>query len=210
MKDVVARRDDNWKKLQQYVLDEREEIVLNGPGGVRMWGEQRDYTWFIATASSSRARSKPTARPISEADRRKFEDAVPSRHRATRRARTPRGSGKRGARRAPASARSPAPDNNDNADSNAPPRLNQRRRADPPDAPAAVRVVGVLPAIQVRRGPVRARRPRDSSRAATSCASSTTRRSCTADDERRRGRRGAPPRSDPKKNGVSKPTSAAC
>ena len=47
MKAVVVRADDNWKKLQQYVLDERDEIVLNGPGGVRMWGEQRDYTWFI-------------------------------------------------------------------------------------------------------------------------------------------------------------------
>ena len=47
MKDVVARRDDNWKKLQQYILDEREELVLNGPGGVRLWGEQRDYTWFL-------------------------------------------------------------------------------------------------------------------------------------------------------------------
>src|SRR3954467_14547444 len=47
MKEVVARRDDNWRKLQQYILDEREETVLNGPGGARLWGEQRDYTWFI-------------------------------------------------------------------------------------------------------------------------------------------------------------------
>src|ERR1700733_210693 len=47
MQQVVARRDDNWKKLQQYVLDEREDFDLRGPGNVRMWGEQRDYTWFI-------------------------------------------------------------------------------------------------------------------------------------------------------------------
>ena len=38
MKDVVARRDDNWKKLQQYILDEREELVLTGPGGGRSVG----------------------------------------------------------------------------------------------------------------------------------------------------------------------------
>src|SRR5581483_11501253 len=31
MREVVARRDDNWKKLQQYVLDERELIELRGP-----------------------------------------------------------------------------------------------------------------------------------------------------------------------------------
>src|SRR5215470_9482110 len=47
MKLVVARRDDNWKKLQQYILDERQEIILNGPGNSRLWGEQRDYSWFI-------------------------------------------------------------------------------------------------------------------------------------------------------------------
>src|SRR5436305_994829 len=47
MQQVVARRDDNWKKLQQYVLDEREEFDLRGPANVRLWGEQREYTWFI-------------------------------------------------------------------------------------------------------------------------------------------------------------------
>src|SRR5436189_67292 len=30
MKQVVARRDDNWKKLQQYILDERETFELRG------------------------------------------------------------------------------------------------------------------------------------------------------------------------------------
>jgi len=30
MKQVVARRDDNWKKLQQYVFDEREQLELRG------------------------------------------------------------------------------------------------------------------------------------------------------------------------------------
>src|SRR6266540_4595885 len=47
MRQVVARRDDNWKKLQQYVLDERETIHLQGPGRVPLWGERRDYTWYI-------------------------------------------------------------------------------------------------------------------------------------------------------------------
>ena len=47
MKDVVARRDDNWKKLQQYILDEREETRITGPGGARLWGEEKEYTWFI-------------------------------------------------------------------------------------------------------------------------------------------------------------------
>ena len=31
MKRVVAKRDDNWKKFQQYVLDEREQVEFRGP-----------------------------------------------------------------------------------------------------------------------------------------------------------------------------------
>ena len=73
MKDVVARRDDNWKKLQQYILDEREEITLNGPGGARMWGEQHDYTWFIRDGFFVRSPVKFNGASIGEADRRKAE-----------------------------------------------------------------------------------------------------------------------------------------
>src|SRR5256885_9994916 len=47
MRQVLAKRDDNWKKLQQYVLDERETIDLRGPSRVSLWGERRDYTWYI-------------------------------------------------------------------------------------------------------------------------------------------------------------------
>ena len=74
MKDVVARRDDNWKKLQQYILDEREEITLNGPGGARMWGEQRDYTWFIRDGFFIRSPVRFNGATIGDADRRKAED----------------------------------------------------------------------------------------------------------------------------------------
>ena len=74
MKDVVVRRDDNWKKLQQYVLDEREEIDLRGPGNIRMWGEQRDYTWFIRDGFFVRSPLKFNGVTIGEADRRKYED----------------------------------------------------------------------------------------------------------------------------------------
>ena len=47
MEKVLARRDDNWKKLQQYVLDEEEKFDLTGPGGFPLWGMRREYTWFI-------------------------------------------------------------------------------------------------------------------------------------------------------------------
>ena len=44
---VLARRDDNWKKLQQYILDEEERLQLTGPDGTRLYGFDRNYTWFI-------------------------------------------------------------------------------------------------------------------------------------------------------------------
>ncbi len=61
MQQVVARRDDNWKKLQQYILDERETVELRGPAHVPLWGERRDTPGTSATASSSAARSRSTA-----------------------------------------------------------------------------------------------------------------------------------------------------
>jgi hypothetical protein len=74
MKEVVARTDDNWKKLQQYILDEREEIVLNGPAGLRLWGEQRDYSWFIRDGFFIKSPVRANGAAVGESDRRKFED----------------------------------------------------------------------------------------------------------------------------------------
>src|SRR5215471_9067151 len=74
MRQVLAKRDDNWKKLQQYVLDERETIDLRGPGKVQLWGERHDYTWFIRDGFFVRSPVKFNGVTISEADRRKYED----------------------------------------------------------------------------------------------------------------------------------------
>ena len=74
MQQVVARRDDNWKKLQQYVLDEREVLDLRGPGNIRMWGEERDYTWFIRDGFFIRSPLTFNGVKISEDERRKAED----------------------------------------------------------------------------------------------------------------------------------------
>ena len=47
MRQVLARRDENWKKLQQYVLDEKEKVEVIGPQLVRIMGTRREYRWFI-------------------------------------------------------------------------------------------------------------------------------------------------------------------
>src|SRR6266851_2075245 len=73
MKQVVSRRDENWKKLQQYVLDERETLELRGPTRLPLWGERRDYTWYIRDGFFVRSPVKFNGVAIGDAERRAFE-----------------------------------------------------------------------------------------------------------------------------------------
>ena len=74
MKDVVARRDDNWKKLQQYILDEQERAELRGPGEIPVWGEKREYTWYVRDGYFVRSPVRFNGVAISDSDRQKYED----------------------------------------------------------------------------------------------------------------------------------------
>jgi len=71
---VLLRRDDNWTKLQQYVLDERETFQILGPGGAPIYGWRREYTWFPRDGVFIRSPLRVDGVTISEADRRKAED----------------------------------------------------------------------------------------------------------------------------------------
>lgn len=73
MRDVIARRDDNWKKLQQYVLDERSTIDLRGPGYIPLWGERRDYTWYLRDGFFVRSPVKVNGVEVHEDDRLQSE-----------------------------------------------------------------------------------------------------------------------------------------
>jgi len=74
MKGVLARRDENWKKLQQYILDEHEQLQLTGQSHSPVWGENRDYTWFIRDGFFIRSPLKVNGGTVAERDRRKAED----------------------------------------------------------------------------------------------------------------------------------------
>ena len=73
MRQVLARRDDNWKKLQQYILDEREQIELRAAGRVPLWGERREYTWYIRDGYFVRSPVKFNGADVGEAERRRAE-----------------------------------------------------------------------------------------------------------------------------------------
>jgi len=75
MAQVLARRDDNWKKLQQYVLDEDETFLLTGPDARRLYGSHREYTWFPQDEFFIRSPIKADGVTISEEERRKAEQA---------------------------------------------------------------------------------------------------------------------------------------
>jgi hypothetical protein len=69
MRQVLEKRDENWKKLQQYVLDEREQFELRGPSGATVFGERRDYTWYIRDGFFVRSPVKVNGAAVSERDR---------------------------------------------------------------------------------------------------------------------------------------------
>jgi hypothetical protein len=75
MSRVIARRDDNWKRMQQYVLDERETFQILGPGGAPFYGFRREYLWFPRDGDGVFVRSPLTVDgvKIGEAERRKAE-----------------------------------------------------------------------------------------------------------------------------------------
>jgi hypothetical protein len=70
---VLARRDDNWRKLQQYVLDEREQGQLLGPGRVRLYGLERVYRWYIRDGVFVRSPLTFDGVALSEDERRRYE-----------------------------------------------------------------------------------------------------------------------------------------
>src|SRR4030095_12412630 len=75
MEKVLARRDDNWKKLQQYVLEEKEAFDLTAPGRFPLWGMRREYSWFIRDGIFVRSPVSADGVKLSESDRRKAEEA---------------------------------------------------------------------------------------------------------------------------------------
>jgi hypothetical protein len=74
MSRVLERRDDNWKKLQQYVLDERETFQLTGPGATPLYGVRRESTWFPRDGRFIKSPLRVNGVTISEEERRKAEE----------------------------------------------------------------------------------------------------------------------------------------
>ena len=75
MKSVLSRRDDNWKKLQQYTLTEDQSFRLVGPMETPIFGSKREYLWLPRQGFFIRSPMSADGVKVDEAERRKAEDA---------------------------------------------------------------------------------------------------------------------------------------
>ena len=73
MERVLASRDQNWKKMQQYILDEDERLNVVALDGRRVFGFDRQYTWFIREGYFIRSPLKFDGVSISESERQAYE-----------------------------------------------------------------------------------------------------------------------------------------
>jgi hypothetical protein len=73
MQRVLASRDQNWKKMQQYILEEDERLNVTALDGRRVYGFDREYTWFIRDGYFIRSPLKFDGVTISENERTAYE-----------------------------------------------------------------------------------------------------------------------------------------
>ena len=73
MAQVLARRDENWKKVQQYILEEQERVEFRGPGEMLLWGARREYIWYPRDGFFVRSPVRFNGVAISEDERDKYE-----------------------------------------------------------------------------------------------------------------------------------------
>jgi hypothetical protein len=81
MAGVLERRDENWKKLQQYLLEERERVELKGPSSQLLWGEDRTYMWYIRDGFFVRSPLVANGVRVPEEDRKRYENSFLERSR---------------------------------------------------------------------------------------------------------------------------------
>ena len=74
MSEVLNHRDENWKKLQQYTLIERETLQITALAVFRLFGFEREYMWFPRQGFFVRSPLKMDGVAIDEATRLKEEE----------------------------------------------------------------------------------------------------------------------------------------
>jgi hypothetical protein len=71
---VLQRRDENWRKLHDYILSETESFSIEGPGNLPLNGFKREYTWYVREGFLVRSPLRYDGVATPEAERRKYEE----------------------------------------------------------------------------------------------------------------------------------------
>lgn len=71
---ALKHRADAWKTMEQYILNEREQFELRGPLGVPLFGERRDFTWFVRDGYFVRSPLEFNGVTIGDEKRRSYEE----------------------------------------------------------------------------------------------------------------------------------------
>jgi hypothetical protein len=74
MERALARRAESWRTLKQYVLDEGEQFNFKDPSGTPIFGERREFTWYIRDGFFIRSPTRANGVAIGEDERRRYED----------------------------------------------------------------------------------------------------------------------------------------
>lgn len=73
MRRVLERRDEDWRKLQQYILEEHEAFQVLGASGAPLYGFRREYAWFVRDGFFIRSPLRADGVTIGEDERRRTE-----------------------------------------------------------------------------------------------------------------------------------------
>ena len=73
MAQVLVRRDENWKKVQQYILEEKERAEFRGLFDILLWGAEREYIWYPRDGFFVRSPVRFNGVDISDREREQYE-----------------------------------------------------------------------------------------------------------------------------------------
>ena len=74
MEKVLKRRDVNRQTLEQYVLDESEQVEVLGPARMPVFRQKREYTWYVRDGLHVRSPVRFDGVTVGDDARKEYED----------------------------------------------------------------------------------------------------------------------------------------
>jgi hypothetical protein len=74
MEKVLKRRDVNRQTLEQYVLDETEQVEVLGPARMPIFRQNREFAWYVRDGLHVRSPVRFDGVAVGDEDRKKYED----------------------------------------------------------------------------------------------------------------------------------------